>query len=185
MPIQSGQMGLALVCAGPISAIGLGAWMSSPGSLLSRMAFAFALTAMVALHIDLGRGTLEFHLGVFVVLGLLLMYSDWRPILAAAGLIAVEHLAVDRLQAAGVGVYCMATASVLKVVMHALYVVLQTGAEVYMALWMSRATALGAASAAALTDTLVRLRGALARVARATRASKTLLAACALTPARR
>jgi len=97
---EFGQMGLALASAGLISAIGLGAWMLNPGSLLSRMAFAFALTAMVALHIDLGRGTLEFHFGVFVVLGLLLMYSDWRPILAAAGLIAVEHLVVDRLQAA-------------------------------------------------------------------------------------
>jgi methyl-accepting chemotaxis protein len=159
---EYGQTGLALVSAGLICAIGLGAWMISPGSLLSRMSFAFALIAMVALHIDLGRGTVEFHFGVFVVLGLLLMYSDWRPILFAAGLVAVEHLVTDRLQASGIGVFCLATPSLLKVAMHAVYVILQTSAEIYMAIWMSRAQAHGAASAAALTDTLGRLRSALA-----------------------
>ncbi len=159
---QFGEMGLALVCAGLISAIGLGVWMLSPGSLLSRLTFALALTAMVALHIDLGRGTIEFHFGVFVVLGLLLMYSDWRPILLAAAAIAVEHLVTDRLQAAGIGVFCTTSPSVLKVVMHAAYVILQTGAEIYMAVWMSRAAARGTASAVTLTDTLDRVREALA-----------------------
>ena len=159
---EFGQMGLALACAGLISAIGLGVWMLSPGTLLSRMTFAFALTAMVALHIDLGRGTIEFHFGVFVVLGLLLMYSDWRPILLAAGLVAVEHLVTDRLQAAGVDVFCTTQPSLLKVVMHAVYVILQTGAEIYMTIWISRAGRQAAASADALTDTLGRLRAALA-----------------------
>ena len=159
---EYGQTGLALASAGLICAIGLGVWRAAPGSLPSRMTFAFALTAMVALHIDLGRGTLEFHFGVFAVLGLLLMYSDWRPILFAAGLVAVEHLVTDRLQAAGIGVFCVTTPSLLKVILHAAYVILQTGAEIYMAIWMSRAQAQGAASAAALADTLGRLRTALA-----------------------
>ena len=159
---EFGQMGLALVASGLISAIGLGAWMLSPASLLSRLAFAFALTAMVALHIDLGRGTIEFHFGVFVVLGLLLMYSDWRPILLGAGLVAVEHLVTDRLQAAGVDVYCTTSPSVLKVLMHAAYVILQTGAEIYMTVWMSRAAREATASAVALNDTLEQLRAALA-----------------------
>jgi len=159
---EFGRMGLAAIGAGAISAIGLGVWMASPGSLLSRLVFAFALTAMVALHIDLGRGTIEFHFGVFVVLGLLLVYSDWRPILLAAGLVAVEHLVTDRLQALGADVYCTTSPSILKVVMHAVYVILQTGAEIYMTLWMNRAARQGAASADALTDTLERLRAALA-----------------------
>ncbi|HEY8977438.1 MAG TPA: methyl-accepting chemotaxis protein [Burkholderiaceae bacterium] len=159
---EFGQMGLAAIGAGVISAIGLGVWMARPGSLLSRLVFAFALTAMVALHIDLGRGTIEFHFGVFVVLGLLLVYSDWRPILLAAGLVAVEHLVTDRMQAFGADVYCTTSPSVLKVVMHAVYVILQTGAEIYMTVWMNRAARQGAASAAALTDTLERLRAALA-----------------------
>jgi len=159
---EYGQMGLALVAAGLISAVGFGAWLLSPGSLLSRLTFAGALTAMVALHIDLGRGTIEFHFGVFVVLGLLLVYTDWRPILLAAGLVAVEHLVTDRLQAFGAGVYCTPSPSVLKVVMHAVYVILQTAAEIYMTVWMDRASRQGAASAEALSETLARLRAALA-----------------------
>jgi methyl-accepting chemotaxis protein len=159
---QFGQMELALTAAGLISAIGLGVWASRPGSLLSRLGFAFALTSMVALHIDLGRGTIEFHFGVFVVLGLLLMYLDWRHILMAAGLVAVEHLVTDRLQAAGIGVFCMTTPSVLKVTLHAAYVILQTSAEIYMAVWLSRAALREAVSSAALNDTLVRIRAALA-----------------------
>ena len=157
---EFGQVGLALIASGLITAIGLGVWMFNPGSLVSRLTFAFALTAMVALHIDLGKGTIEFHFGVFVVLGLLLMYSDWRPILLAAALVAVHHLVTDRLQASGIGVFCLATPSVLKVMMHALYVILQTAAEIYMAVWMSRAAQQGATSAATLTDTLGRLRAA-------------------------
>ena len=159
---EFGQMGVALVGAGLISAIGLAVWRLSPGSLLSRLTFASTLTAMVALHIDLGRGTIEFHFGVFVVLGILLMYSDWRPILLAAALVAVEHLVTDRMQAFGMNVFCTTSPSVLKVVMHAVYVILQTGAEIYMAVWMTRAATQGAASAASLTDTLGRLRAALA-----------------------
>ena len=155
-------MMFALIASGVITAIGLGVWLLNPGSLLSRMSFAFNLTAMVTLHIDLGRGTPEYHFGVFVVLGLLLMYSDWRPILFAAGLVAVEHLATDLMQASGLGLYCLATPSLATVAMHAGYVILQTGAEIWMSLWMSRSMAQGAASADALADALARLRTALA-----------------------
>jgi len=73
----------------------------------------------------------------------------------------VEHLLADRLQAAGIGVFCMASPSILKVTMHALYVILQTSAEIYMAVWMNRATSQGAVAAASLSDTFQRLRRAL------------------------
>ncbi len=126
----------ALLAGGAIAAFGVAAWRLSPGSYLSRMALAGALMSMVALHIQLGRGTVEFHFGVFVVLGLLLMYLDWRPILLAAGLIAVHHLVSDRLQAAGMAVYCTPSASFFKVLMHAAYVVVQAAAEIYMAAWL-------------------------------------------------
>jgi methyl-accepting chemotaxis protein len=156
------QVAVAVAGASMISAVGLGIWMARPGSLASRLGFAFALSAMVALHVDLGRGTLELHFGVFVMLGLLLMYSDWRPILLGAILVAVEHVAADRLQAKGLGVYCMSAPSMLRVVTHAVYVVLQTSAEVCMAVWMSRSAAKAAAAATALTATFNQLRVAMA-----------------------
>ncbi len=109
------------------------------GTALSMFGLAIANALMVTLHIQLGRGTLEFHFGVFVLLGLLLVHRDWRPIVAVAGVFAVHHLLFDRLQAAGFGVYCMPEPGVLKVVMHAAYVVTQTAVEIVLALRLRQA----------------------------------------------
>ena len=89
------------------------------GSLFSRLVLPVLAMAMVALHIQLGRGTLEFHFGVFVTLAILLVYRDWKPLLAGAASIAVHHLLFDRLQAAGVAVYCTPQADLFKVILHA------------------------------------------------------------------
>jgi methyl-accepting chemotaxis protein len=134
--VQYGQAALALVAGGLLVGTGLAGWRMAPGSLASRLVLSACLMSMVALHIQLGRGTVEFHFGVFVVLALLLIYRDWRPIVLAAGLIAVHHVLFDRLQAGGVGVYCLAAPDFTKVMLHAGYVVVQTGVEVYMALTM-------------------------------------------------
>jgi len=137
------QFGTAVAVGGLLAALGAAAALGAPGTLMSRLVLGCGLMAMTALHIQLGRGTLEFHFGVFVTLGVLLVYRDWRPIVAAAGLIAVHHVAFDRLQAAGVGVYCMASPDFLKVFLHAGYVVVQTGFEVYMAVMMRQAARAG------------------------------------------
>jgi methyl-accepting chemotaxis protein len=124
---------LGLWGGGAILALGGMAFVSARGTLLSRLVLATCLSAMVALHIQLGRGTLEFHFGVFVTLALLMVYNDWRPIVASAAFFAVHHVLFDRLQAAGVGVYCVTQPDFLKIVLHAAYVVVQTGLEVLMA----------------------------------------------------
>ena len=62
------------------------------------------------------------------------MYRDWRPIVFAAALVAVHHIAFDRMQAAGMAVYCTPSPDFFKIVLHAVYVVVQTGVEVFIAL---------------------------------------------------
>jgi methyl-accepting chemotaxis protein len=86
----------------------------------------------------LARGVVEFHFGVFVVLAFLLSYRDWRPLLLGAGLIAVHHIAFDRLQAAGFGTYCLTEPDLARVLVHAGYVVAQTAFEIYMAVLLRR-----------------------------------------------
>jgi methyl-accepting chemotaxis protein len=140
---QYGNFGLALAVTAALTVPALLVAGSAPGTLASRLAFAAATMGQVALHIQLGRGTVEFHFGVFVVLALLLVYRDWRPIVLAAGLIAVHHVAFDRLQAAGWAVYCTPQADFLKVVMHAGYVVVQTALEVYIAVQIRSMTRQG------------------------------------------
>ena len=140
---QFGQLGTALWAGGLLLALGAAAGTLAAGSLLSRLVLGCCLMAMTALHIQLARGTSELHFGVFVTLGVLLVYRDWRPIVAAAGLIAVHHVVFDRLQAAGVGVYCLATPDFTRILAHAGYVVVQTGFQIYMAVLMRRSADAG------------------------------------------
>jgi len=133
-----GGMLLAVLVSGGLLATSFGAYAMARGTLLSRLVICLSAAASVALHIDLGRGTLEFHFGVFALLALVMVYRDWRPIVAVAGFFAVHHVAFDRLQAMGWGVYCTPEPNFLKIVMHAGYVVVQTSLEVYLALMLAR-----------------------------------------------
>jgi methyl-accepting chemotaxis protein len=134
-----GQLGLAMGVSALLLALGCTAFFIGRGRALGWAVLTTCNVAFVALHIQLGRGTVEFHFGVFVLLGLLLVYRDWRPIVLAAALFAVHHVAFDRLQAYGYGVYCTPEANFLKMVMHALYVVVQTGIEIFLALRLRQA----------------------------------------------
>jgi methyl-accepting chemotaxis protein len=127
---------LAITASALLLGVGAVAFFTMRGTTGARLVLAVCLSAMVALHIHLGRGTLEFHFGVFVTLALLLVYRDWRPILLSAGFFAVHHVLFDRLQAGGYAVYCTPEPNFLKVMMHAGYVVIQTGLEVFIAVRM-------------------------------------------------
>jgi methyl-accepting chemotaxis protein len=130
---------LALGATGGLLLLGIGAaaLLLAPATRASRVVLALCLAATVALHIQLGRGMIEFHFGVFVSLALVLVYRDWRPIVAMAAFFAVHHVLFDRLQAAGWGVYCTPEPNFLKMVMHAGYVVVQSSLEVFMAVKLS------------------------------------------------
>ena len=137
-PALSGStMAVALCAAGWI------AWRLAPGTVFSRVCLAVIGMLMVSLHIQLAMGLTELHFGVFVFLAFLLVYRDWRPIVAAALTIAVHHIAFDRLQAMGWPVFCMTEPNFGRVLIHAAFVVVQTGVEVLIALRM-RADALEA-----------------------------------------
>lgn len=120
--------------------IGGGAvYLVAPATLMSRVVLTICLVVVVALHIQLAQGQVEYHFGVFIVLAMLLVYRDWRPIVLAAVLFAVHHVLFDRLQAAGYGVYCVSRPDFGRILVHASYVVIQTSMEVVFALAMRRA----------------------------------------------
>jgi methyl-accepting chemotaxis protein len=105
----------------------------------SRYVLTFVLVSFIALHIQLAHGMIELHFGVFVVLAFLLVYLDWKVIVFGAALFAVHHVVFDRLQAAGYGLYCTSAPDFIRIVLHALYVVIQSGVEIVLAVQMSRA----------------------------------------------
>lgn len=136
--VQFVESMLALTSVLVLGAIAAVAYAVARGTLASRLVLSFVQVSLVALHIQLARGMLEFHFGVFVTLALLLVYRDWRPIVWAAGLFAVHHVVFDRLQAAGFGLYCVTSPNLAQVMLHALYVVIQTVLEVVLAVKMGR-----------------------------------------------
>ncbi|WP_198972704.1 methyl-accepting chemotaxis protein [Xylophilus sp. ASV27] len=139
-----GTLSLAAWFAIPLFLLACLVHLVAPGTLLSRMVLSTCLAGLVMLHIQLSHGQVEYHFGVFVSLALLLVYRDWRPIVLTAALFAVHHVLFDRLQAAGFGVYCITQPDFGRVILHAVYVVIQTVLEVVLALTMKRAGIEGA-----------------------------------------
>jgi len=137
--MQFVDSGLALGITAALLLIAGGGYAMARGSVASRYVLTFALVGFVALHIQLARGMTEFHFGVFVALALLLVYLDWKIIVFGAAAFAVHHIVFDRLQASGLGFYCLAEANFTLIVLHAVYVVVQSAVEVYLAVNMRRA----------------------------------------------
>ena len=133
-----GQLSLALPLALLLLGLAFGAHMVAGGQALSAHVQAVVVMAMVALHIQLAAGMLELHFGVFVSLAFLMAYRNWAPILTGAAVIAVHHVLFDRLQAAGMGVFCVTEADFGRVMIHAGYVVVQTGFELLLVNHMHR-----------------------------------------------
>jgi methyl-accepting chemotaxis protein len=133
-----GEVGLALAIGALIAGAFTLLALTAPGSVMTSCAAGVALMSMVGLHIHLARGTTELHFGVFVLTSLLLVYRDWRPIIAAAVTIAGHHLLFAALQLNGVGVYCFAEPSIARVIAHAGYVVLQSASLAALAVWIRR-----------------------------------------------
>ncbi len=132
------ESGLAWGASALLVLAALGVYATSKGTLTSRLTLAVIQSLFVALHIDLAHGMIELHFGVFVTLALLLVYLDWRPIVLSAVTFAVHHVLFDRLQAAGLGLYCLTQPNFGIIVIHAVYVVIQTALEVVLAVSMGR-----------------------------------------------
>jgi methyl-accepting chemotaxis protein len=122
--LQFVESGLAVgVTLALLLVAGIG-YASDACSQVSRYVLTFVLVAFVALHIQLARGMLELHFGVFVVQAFLLVYLDWKVIVFGAALIAVHHIVFDRLQAAGMCFYCTTAPDFMRIVLHAVFVVI-------------------------------------------------------------
>lgn len=119
----------------PVLAVSWAAVHWRSGSLLTRCWLAAALMIDVALTIQQGHGMIELHFGVFVMLAFQLTYRDWRPIISAAGTIAVHHVLFDRLQAAGYPIYLFnhQHTGIGMVAVHAAFVVFESIVLVYLA----------------------------------------------------
>lgn len=140
-----------LLAASALFFLARGTWISSIGLPL-------ILVNLVALHIHVGLGRLEFHFGVFLTLALLSVYRHWLPIAVAAIAFAVHHVLFDRLQAMGFPVFCLTRPDFGIVLIHAGYVVAQSIFGVIMAVNMRRDATLSF-ELDTMTDSLTATKG--------------------------
>jgi methyl-accepting chemotaxis protein len=136
--VQFVEAPLAFAATFALAAMAVAAYAFARGTALSRYVLAFALVSFIALHIQLARGMIELHFGVFVALAFLLVYMDWGVIVFAAALVVVHHVAFDALQAAGLGLYCTPQPDLARLAIHAVFVAFQSAFEVVLARRMLR-----------------------------------------------
>ncbi|TVS16186.1 MAG: methyl-accepting chemotaxis protein [Gammaproteobacteria bacterium] len=68
------------------------------GSLVNGCCMAALFMGLSALLIEQTGGLIEAHFSIFIMLSLLILYSDWRVIVCGAGLIAIHHALFTWLQ---------------------------------------------------------------------------------------
>jgi methyl-accepting chemotaxis protein len=66
-------------------------YITMKGTLASRIILSLCLMAYATIFVTQQLGRIEMHFHVFVVFALMLIYRDWRPLVAATGLIGVHH----------------------------------------------------------------------------------------------
>ncbi|WP_304514952.1 methyl-accepting chemotaxis protein [Duganella sp. sic0402] len=130
---------LALLIGLPAAGLPTALHFSAPGSVLTRCVVAVSVMVYAALNIHQGAGLTELHFGIFVYLAFLLAYRDWRPIVVAAGVIAVHHLSFHYLQEWGYGVMCFTRPQLSTVFIHAAYVVVESAVLIFLATILRRA----------------------------------------------
>ena len=97
-PIGYGTQTFALVTSLIIGAIILAGFFVLKGTRSFGVLSAVILMLISATLIETRLGEIEMHFHIFVALAFLLIFKDWLPIVAGAGVIAVHHLVLTYLQ---------------------------------------------------------------------------------------
>lgn len=159
--LTSGQLLVALIAGALLALVATAASLLRPGKLMTRLVMALVLMGWSALLIQLGRGETEYHFSVFVLLSALLAWRDWRPLVAGAAAIALHHLVFNALQEQGLfGVVVFTHTGLHMVIMHGVFVVVQTLILLVMVLRMEK-DALSAGEVAKLASVINREPGCL------------------------
>ena len=114
--------------------VSLGVAAMSKGGLLSRVGLPVLGMTMVGLMIHVARGHSEAHFAVFAFLACLVVYRSSAAIIAGAVAIAVHHITFNQFQTWGWGPMCFTEPSFMRVIEHALYVVVESIVLVLLAL---------------------------------------------------
>jgi methyl-accepting chemotaxis protein len=104
-------------------------WMmkTAPDAVLTKHASALSAMIFAALHIHQLNGLIEVHFEIFILMAMLIIFSDWKVFLSAVTLIAIHHISFYFMQAEGVGIYIFDNERLFfsTVIIHAAYVIVE------------------------------------------------------------
>jgi methyl-accepting chemotaxis protein len=161
-----GELAVATLVVVPT--VAAGAWLAlrHAGALPTRLFMGAAYMVLAAALIHEGGGMIELHFAIFVMLAFLVVYRDWRPIVVAAAVIAVHHVAFAQAQHAGLGVRVFPSTEAMGLVdlyglvlLHAAFVVVETVVLCVLAVRLRREAnhvGLGAAEMAEIAERMGR-----------------------------
>jgi methyl-accepting chemotaxis protein len=118
--------------AAAIAAVATAAWLQDQAGLATRLTIGVALMGMVAIMVAASAGThlqIDLHMYYFAGLAVLAAYCDRNVILAAATVAAVDHLTLNFLAPA---VVFPEGADFSRVILHAVILIIETGALMWM-----------------------------------------------------
>ncbi|MEO1079102.1 MAG: methyl-accepting chemotaxis protein [Pseudomonadota bacterium] len=98
VPWGYGTYTFAVVASLGVGTLATVAYFNLRGTYQFSLAAGVLLMTLSAIMIQAQLGRIEMHFHIFGSLALLLIYRDWRPVVAAAGFIAVHHLLFTALQ---------------------------------------------------------------------------------------
>ena len=122
-----GTLGVAAVGAACLAVVCAAVAWGPLGARVQACLLAALGMLAVANLIQAAQGRSETHFAVFVFLAFTLVYRDWRVVLVAAVTVALHHLSFNLMQQLQWGPVCFAEPSLLRVLEHAAYVVVQAG----------------------------------------------------------
>lgn len=108
---------------------------TAPDAALTKHSAAIATMVFAALHIHQMNGLIEIHFEIFILMALLIIFSDWRVFISAIAVIAVHHLSFYFMQTNNLPVYVF-DEDRLKfstVILHAAYAIVEAVIAGYIA----------------------------------------------------
>jgi hypothetical protein len=126
-----------------------------PGSRLTAIAMAAATMCMGGLLVHLGRGMIEMHFHFFVGLGSIVLLAEPWAVVAAAGTVAVHHVLFWLFLPSSIFNY---QAGFGIVVLHAVFVVIQSIPSVWIARTLGLYVGSVGATVATLQESVARLQ---------------------------
>ena len=144
VPLGYGTSTFAIIASLIVGGITAGAYFMLRGTPVFGIISAVMLMAFSMIMIQAQLGRIEMHFHIFGALAFLLIYKSWVPLVAAAGTIAVHHLAFTALQLNSASIGDMPITLFNYdcnwgiTFIHAGFVVFETAALVYYAVLMRK-----------------------------------------------